>query len=266
MTNPSVQPKRADPTRLALHYASQIPAAFAAARVPAVDDFSHTTLTWENGGLWSARSAVGRRVGLVFDTFSIIVDTGGAPVRIALKGLTLYEALAQTADACGLEALLQLSHDLPASPLGLGGAFRAPPPVLRGVWASWFAHAFTQLEPVAARPDATPIRVWPHHFDTASLIQIDPPGREDARSVGVGFSPGDSDYPDGYWYVNLWPAPDAAVELPALTLGNWHTEGWTGAVLTVREMGAAADARAEAFLRGTVATALRLINPRIDAD
>lgn len=251
-----------DPTiaaRLTLHLASQIPAAFAAARLPAEDDLSHTALRWIDGGLWTAESAVGRRVGLVFESFSIVVDAGGDGVRIPLAGLTLFEALARTADACGLEALLRIEHDLPAA-IDTDAPFEPPPAAQLNVWSSWFAHAYAQLELIADRPDASPIRVWPHHFDIASLVQIDPPDAEGARSVGVGFSPGDAAFPDGYWYVNLWPAPQD-IALPPLTLGAWHTDGWTGAVLTVRDMASAADARAEAFLRDAFATALRVINP-----
>lgn len=254
-----------DPTRaarLALHFASQIPAAFAAAKLPAVDDFSHTALHWEDGGLWSGYSAVGRRVGLVFESFAIVVDAGGDGVRIPLAGLTMLEALAQTAEACGLDALLQLGHDLPEA-IDEDAPFVEPPAAQLAVWASWFDHAYARLGVVEERPDASPIRVWSHHFDIASLVQIDPAGAEDARSIGVGFSPGDTGFPDGYWYVNVWPAPDAAT-LPELVWGSWHTEGWTGAVLTVRQMGAAADARAKAFIRDAVASALRVMSPQSD--
>jgi hypothetical protein len=55
---------------------------------------------------------------------------------------------------------------------------------------------------------------------------------EEARSIGIGLSPGDGSYDQPYFYVNPWPYPDAE-DLPPLAAGaHWHTSGWTGAVLT----------------------------------
>jgi len=42
----------------------------------------------------------------------------------------------------------------------------------------------------------TPVRIWPHHFDMATLISL----RGD-RTIGVGFVPGDALFPEPYWYV-----------------------------------------------------------------
>jgi hypothetical protein len=61
-------------------------------------------------------------------------------------------------------------------------------------------------------------------------------GSEEARSIGVGFSPGDGSYDQPYFYVTPWPYPDTE-DLPSLTAGaHWHREGWTGAVLTAERL------------------------------
>ena len=81
------------------------------------------------------------------------------------------------------------------------------------------------------------VRCWPHHFDVAALLPLDPDGDpEQARAVGVGFSPGDRSYAEPYFYVSPWPYPDAG-ELPRLPEGaRWHTEGWVGLVLTAERI------------------------------
>jgi hypothetical protein len=72
----------------------------------------------------------------------------------------------------------------------------------------------------------SPVRCWPHHFDIAALMV------NGEQSVGVGMSPGDGSYSEPYFYVSPWPVP-AGVSLPTLhSRGHWHTQGWTGAVLT----------------------------------
>ena len=61
------------------------------------------------------------------------------------------------------------------------------------------------------------------------------PGEE--KSIGIGMSPGDTSYTAPYYYVNVWPYPakDQIIDLP-LTFGKWHTEGWTGMVLTLAQI------------------------------
>ena len=99
--------------------------------------------------------------------------------------------------------------------------------------ANWFQTANDVLSDIARKhPGATPVRCWPHHFDIATLIQIDSPDAgEQARSIGVGMSPGDTSYQEPYWYVTPWPYPGVTT-LEDLPEGAWQTSGWTGAVLT----------------------------------
>jgi hypothetical protein len=63
----------------------------------------------------------------------------------------------------------------------------------------------------------------------AILITLSGAG-EEAKTVGVGLSPGDGSYSQPYWYVTPWPYPPQD-DLPALTAGIWHREGWIGAIL-----------------------------------
>jgi hypothetical protein len=103
----------------------------------------------------------------------------------------------------------------------------------------YFSNADATLHSIITQYEYTaPIRCWPHHFDIATLIKLDPHlSSEDARSIGVGLSPGDSGYPQPYFYVNMWPYPDIEDEkLPPLPGGSWHTKDWIGAVLTADEI------------------------------
>ena len=90
------------------------------------------------------------------------------------------------------------------------------------------------------REETGPVQFWPHHFDLAVLWfsgrlvpGTDPADPEYAdEQMNFGFSPGDQSIPNPYFYATAYPTPDGLtdVELPAGAY--WHTEGWTGAVMT----------------------------------
>jgi hypothetical protein len=161
-------------------------------------------------------------------------------------------------------------------------------------WYRVAAEALAAL--ASGRSDGAPLRCWPHHFDLAVLFSLDAvvvPGAmadgttgdevmevlEDdgeesgilagaapepadgasaeasGRTIGAGLSPGDGSYDEPYFYVTPWPYPKGK-DLPPLPLGHWHTEFWTGAVLTGSELAAAGGYpkdRVQAFLEAAVA-------------
>jgi len=228
--------------RLQLHWAAQLLARFGDARVESRADTSHSSLTWDSEGyrFRGEPDSSGRR--LEFDPIGLcyrMSGPGDASVEFSLRGRTLEEAFSWLASLPGEESRLELGEpDLPAHPVSSGSAFDPDADDVAEL-AAWFHGAHTALEEVrAAHPTASPVRIWPHHFDIAVLITIDSadvePDAEKARSVGAGMTPGDTTYGEPYWYVTPWPYPanpDLSV-LPELPSGaGWHTEGWIGGVL-----------------------------------
>lgn len=206
--------------RDSVHWAAQLASAAGTTLLPRRDDFGHTTLGWstELEALVGHALPSGKAVALRPKDLALIVT--GADVRLSLEGLTLDDGVAWLSDQ--LEADLELpEHDLPERPERFGPGV----PEL----GEWFATAHAEVSRIA---DGREVRCWPHHFDLATRLVLDPQkGAEEARSIGVGMTPGDGSYPRPYWYVTPWPYPDADA-LPDLPGdGAWHTEGWVGAVL-----------------------------------
>lgn len=93
------------------------------------------------------------------------------------------------------------------------------------------------------REETSPIGLWPHHFDLAMLWLPggripgqDPADEEQAdQQMNFGFTFGDEGIPEPYFYVTIYPLPEdfPATDLPQDT--NWHSEGFTGAVLLYRD-------------------------------
>lgn len=262
--------------RLELHYAAQPLAAAAYGALPMRADHSHANLLWSAsragfvgrslpGGQRMFLDPTGLRTGLL--------DAGGAEASaLELEGCTLEQALTGMAEllrgmgAAVPEAGLALpEYDLPDAPVARGGAFALDPPALAEL-TRWYGNAHGALTPVAEEwLGGAEVRAWPHHFDLAALVSLDPDrDPESARSVGAGFSPGDGSYPEPYFYVSPWPAPEPSA-LPELgSAAHWHTSGFTSAVLPAGAIVAAGDARTQGrlvreFLTHAVGASLALL-------
>lgn len=255
--------------RLQAHWAAQVLAAVGFSYLPAVDDYSHTALQWDaEARLLTGGALPGSDLRAGLDVRGLTLHLGEE--RLALEGRMLADGYAWMRSAIERQTgqvprqdLKTPSHDLPDHRVEQGATFGgADDAALAGVEA-WFAAGAALTEKVAAHAEgAGQAMLWPHHFDFASLITVAGSG-EEARTVGVGLSPGDEGKSQPYWYVTPWPAPKAD-DLPALDEGRWHTEGWTGAVLDAEDLVRLdeADARARAlatFVSSAVAAGRRLV-------
>lgn len=240
-----VLPGKLSEARLSLHWAAQLVSAPGTSLLPARADYSHTNLGWDQ----ELAVLTGRNVGeqslqaaLVFEGLELaVIADGRERSSMGLAGHTLPQALGWLGrEIAGDEAALALPvHEMPSHPLGQGGVFSDAGPEERAELSAWFANAFALIQKaVAHEAAASPVRCWPHHFDVASLITLDQgAGAEEARSIGVGFSPGDGSYDQPYFYITPWPYPGAEDPLPPLPAGvQWHRSGWTGAVLTAEHL------------------------------
>lgn len=83
-----------------------------------------------------------------------------------------------------------------------------------------------------------PVQLWPHHFDLAFLwfsgrqVPGQDPADEEAsqEQMNFGFSTGDNEITEPYFYITMYPFPDRmdAITLPG---GAYWNTSWKGAVL-----------------------------------
>ena len=267
--------------RLQLHWALQLLGAFGESFVSHRSDYSHSAATWspERRAFLSAEAGRGVPIRLGLEpghfTYRLFGPGPSASEAFDLRGRTRSEAAewlqAELADRLGesAQAFVSPAPDIPSHRVGLGAEYSAGPAELAEV-ERWFHDASLLLEAVsAAEEGASAVRCWPHHFDIAVLIDLDyeadpPVGPEDARSIGIGMTPGDDSYPDPYFYVTPWPYP-AEDQLPKLPPpATWHTMNWIGAVLTAENLVSAGDegaqaTRAASFARAAIAGSRALL-------
>jgi hypothetical protein len=249
-----------DPS-LELHWAAQVVAAAGQTFVEPRPDDSHRAMTWDP----QQRALVGEpfagsypfRVALRPEDLTLVLveRTDEALGSLPLSGVTLGEAyewlaLGLATYMGALPTLERPEYDMPSHPVGAGARFAGGRDLERSALATLYGGAATLLtELVSTRDDASAIRCWPHHFDIAALltIAVDESGAA-VRTVGAGLAPLGGGYESWYWYVTPWPYPPAD-RLPRLHgPGAWHTDGWTGAVLTGEELAS----RDEAFVEPAV--------------
>lgn len=237
----TVKTKTLVDSRLQAHWAVQIPAAAGDGHLEQRDDDSQSNLGWndEHQALLGQILPNGMRTGIrVADLTVLLVEANlHLADSFSLDGITMRAGLEQlsirlTAHGLPSKKLQVRDYDIPTHAVANGELFLTDTAGLTEL-SNWFANAHQLFGAfVLNEPAAGAVRCWPHHFDMATLINFDPEKEpENARSVGVGLSPGDANYPEPYFYVNPWPYPEPS-HLPPLTgSGHWHTDGWIGAVL-----------------------------------
>jgi|1186.fasta_scaffold16059_3 hypothetical protein len=150
------------------------------------------------GGFGTFPFGEARRVVRV-DGPDLVVDEGGAEVKRAP-----ISSIATAASLAGVEPDLALEKQFDVPPAGDLERPLAIEPVAVLALHEWYAFAADVLEALrggAAPPeDATPVRIWPEHFDSA----VDMGSEVAGRRATYGASPGDRHHADPYLYVSPW--------------------------------------------------------------
>lgn len=213
---------------LQLHHALQAAAGVGRTLIPARPDDSHTNFSWSEKHQALVQECVGGkfRSGLrMCDLALLLIDAEDRVIdQFCLRGKTLGDGFRFYEERVGT-MLARPGEPLPQHPVLGGACFAAMDEFLSQI-ASMYGEAAAILEHVRAQnPTASPVRLWPHHFDIATLIAL-----PDDKSIGVGFLGGDANIPEPYWYVYASPMPEKT--LPPLSVGRWYAGAWKGAVLT----------------------------------
>lgn len=101
---------------------------------------------------------------------------------------------------------------------------------------------------VSTLKNAAPVRIWPHHFDSGTIIPL--ACNEEGivlKSIGLGWAIPDAMVGEPYFYLSYWAEipVDNFDRLPAILEGHWISSGWQGAVLRLSDILKEKDARAQ---------------------
>lgn len=275
-------PRRLETSTLQLHHAAQLVAMVGNSYLPKKDDDSHTNLEWlpdhqALAGNWVNKNITFRLTLRYLDfTLAWLEKSGKTLAKLSLDGQTkaaatnwMKQVLQQKLNVSP-NLLQSISHyDMPHHAVADGAPFQLIDRQFHEELAAYRNNAHYILGTITEDFEhASPVRTWPHHFDTGVYIPVAFNRAGDAiKSVGIGLAIPDKDVDDYYFYVNHWTQDNDAdtSTLPELpTGGHWHTRGWTGAILPASAILQMATAELQAdltksFLKKGIEASLKFI-------
>ncbi|MBX2873436.1 MAG: hypothetical protein KTR30_15090 [Saprospiraceae bacterium] len=263
---------------LTLHHAAQLLASTAESLLPSKADDSHTNLGWNKNLQALVTHPIEDRyqLALAYASFSLsILDKGVIKTRFSLSGETregVYHWLQGTFNKLGIKGghIKALSrYDIPKHPVQEGRPFSKPIQEILTELAQRRNNAQEIFVSIAPEyPYASSIRTWPHHFDMGVYIPIRrDESHQDLNSIGLGMAVPDGSVNDMYYYVNHWSKQTLTYpnSLPELAGGgHWYQGSWTGAVLPLTVVTAAAQSHdqqeiVQTFFDSAITASLQLI-------
>jgi len=278
----SDDPKTLNDSITMMHHAAQAVAAFGNSLLPKAADDSQSSLSWHSDlkALVSQEVNLKRRVriALSYNSFKLHMlnadDTsmGSLPISGQTKttALSFVRIQAREMGRRAEEVNMPDHYDLPESDYDKGAPF-----IVQGVdkhlELAKYRHNAQELLGAIARQyeHASTVAIWPHHFDTGSVINVDfDDVGEPTKTVGIGMAIPDDVCEELYFYVNHWSKDGDFKydELPELSNGaKWKTEGFKGAILPVSTIikGKSAEAQCqltEQFLREAIEASIKLLD------
>jgi len=234
--------------RKQLHQAVQLAAMIPRSFNPEDAGDKYGSLTWsdKHGGVVSQPFGENLRISLSFTDFSLSLLEGDNQLdSLELAGQTFEDAIEWMAGELGKryydseKISAELPYEIPSYDTALEAPFELISKDAHHELFAYFSNTSAFLTKlVSDESRASDIKCWPHHFDIATLITLeqheDP---EEAKSIGIGLSPGDENSQEPYFYITPWPYPTLDHNaLPNLEVGHWQEEGWTGLLIKASEI------------------------------
>jgi hypothetical protein len=228
MSLPRLEGWQDHPTRDALHQAMQVLRSARKAGVARQPNYLHLATLPERRGASSGPLSLGGSLHLDYARAALTWHVDGVEhFSVDLAGRsqrTLFETV--------FAQLRDLGHDHFAP--DMAKVTRDEPLEVERGPAEAYAEAQWRMFEALARMKAhllghqTPLVVWPHGFDLATLWFAQGKDEERDPHLSVGFSPGTPDIGEPYVYAYAWPAVDGlAAHLPAPFewVATWSTPG-----------------------------------------
>ena len=259
------------PTRDTVHGYAEVAGALRGALSPRQKHSGHRSLLAAAAGLTTTPIPAGP---LTFEVLLdlaahrlVLTNSNGRAWQQRLRGQSqaaLFDELASGLAALGVDVSFEPPQPWSTAP----GAYDVA--AIERYW-----QALSQVDQVfkrfkgELRGETGPVQLWPHHMDLALLWfsgrrvpghENDKPQTADEQ-MNFGFSTGDEGIAEPYFYATAYPLPPALTATPLPAEAEWHTAGWTGAVLRYASLVGVADGeeRLLTYLRAVQAAGMTLM-------
>ncbi len=232
------------------HHAAQFISMVGKQLIPQRDDDSNTSMRYQvrNQMLTGEEIVSGSRMTLNLSYLSLGILNNGilSPISVSLPGLTKSEAFNKLSHILNIEGINtinfkpELHYDMPDHELLHGAPFKENEIQFIEEHIKYRHNARLVLQKIGEHhPSADCIRIWPHHFDTGTILPIHSNSRgEVIRSIGMGWAIPDSMVEEPYFYLSIWSANplEFPERMPELKGGTWMMPHWQGAILPMSEI------------------------------
>ena len=223
-----------------MHLAAQYLAAAGINFVPKKDDDSHTNLGFliEKKQLEThPLSENGDVLSLDYGTFSLQWNSQNEVDSLLLDGVAHIAVLQWLKDLSqrflGKTYAYDFHYELPYE-ITNDFKFELSNTTRLGELAELRILAQTTLEETLASNNLeSPIRIWPHHFDSGAYASLD-----GNTAVGFGLAIPDNVCNEHYFYISGYKNHDAIPthDFSTLSKGEWKNSGFTGAILPAEKV------------------------------
>jgi len=226
------------------HQAAQLLAATARAFLDKKDDDSQAAMIWNDSAMVLSTQKLPHTVfpyvvlNIADLSIGFMHADGNIAQSLSLHGETLQSAVKQISSIMDVDLIsLSKPYELPGLHIGISEAFDKRQRKSLLLCEQLFSNAYSAILPYTqSEAEASAIKIWPHHFDMASLLTYH--AEKEKKFIGLGLSPGDLNHNNVYFYINTWPYPNInSKTMKPLKYGLWHTEDWTGAILKIQDIG-----------------------------
>lgn len=255
--------KRYQKTDIAIHKAVQILAFIGKKLGKEQHDDSHTTFVYDA----KRRALMGRKFKLKgmkytpildFTTFTLQLKNKKKMLIFFLEGKTIVGVIKEVKKQLKTKKLadFELHYDLPETYHLAKYKIERPSGKALKEWGrvrELATQVFEKANTIIVPP--SPINIWPHHFDTGGYHVLAKKKKEDVASVGTGFAMSDMVVDTPYFYIYGWKK-DGDIDFtkaPKLSVGEWKTSDWKGAVVSFKVVNKMANPQLEltAFFKQT---------------
>jgi len=186
------------------------------------EDDSHTNLGWNSNSLsFSSKEFDGNQLFLNYTDFSLSLKTGE---KVELNGLSHAEVVDWLKQVRS-DYRFELHYELPYGDISKHVfSLSSKKDSLK------LADRRSLTQSVLEKLVSSPIRTWPHHFDSGALIAV-----AENNSIGLGMSIPDSMVDDFYFYIAGYEGHET-VDVSSfgdLSSGKWMKGTWNGATLAL---------------------------------
>jgi hypothetical protein len=227
-------------TRDALHSYAKVLGVIRAQLVPKQKHWWHISLAPNARGLTTGPLYNdGHCFEIILDLFAgaVVVQWHDATESIDLSGQSASTLFADVSKLLFSRQIVVQGNSDKIS-IQLHSGFSAETSAKLAIALSAISGVFQQFKH-EQRKETSPVQLWPHHFDLAVLWFSgrlvpgqDPSNEEYAdEQLNFGFSVGDQQNPEPYFYFTAYPLPDELHKITLSAGASWHTESWQGVYL-----------------------------------